>query len=113
MYEQETLYSSRDNFLAKLPIGGLTVTSVKENERSLSSGLKVFPNPVLGQQSVTLTFAPLSFDSEINLVNSLGQLIQTFALERGNSELQVEFDNLPKGAYFFTMYGSAVKVIKN
>jgi hypothetical protein len=113
VYEQETLYSSRDNFLAKLPIGGLTVTSVKENERSLGSGLKVFPNPVLGRQSVTLTFAPLSFDSEINLVNSLGQLIQTFALERGNSELQVEFDNLPKGAYFFTMYGSAVKVIKN
>ncbi|KGE86419.1 MAG: hypothetical protein ACE362_27310 [Phaeodactylibacter xiamenensis] len=87
MYKQETLYGSRDNFLAKLPIGGLTVTSVKENERSLSSGLKVFPNPVFGQQSVTLTFAPLSFDSEINLVNSLGQLIKTFALERGNSEL--------------------------
>lgn len=113
MYEQETLYGNRDNFLAKLPIDGLTVTSVKENEPSLDSGLTVFPNPVLGQQSVTLTFAPLSFDSEINLVNSLGQLVQTLALEKGNSELQVEFDNLPKGAYFFTMHGSAVKVIKN
>ncbi|NRA49195.1 MAG: T9SS type A sorting domain-containing protein, partial [Phaeodactylibacter sp.] len=113
VYKQEILYGSRDNFLAKLPIGGLTITSVKENDGSLSSGLKVFPNPIFGQQSVTLTFTPLSIDSEINLVNSLGQLLKTFALKRGNSELQVEFDNLPKGAYFFTMHGSAVQVIKN
>lgn len=77
----------------------ITITQLSASEFNLDD-VKIYPNPA--KNKINLSGLNVSENSQIALYNSLGQHI----LERnseGNSEIQLQLDELPSGLYFIKL----------
>lgn len=77
--------------------------------------LKIFPNPVSDEATVTYNLNQ-SQDVSIEIFNVLGENVKTLSSEEqtdGNHEIQIDFETLSNGFYFIKlMTAKAVKTVK-
>ena len=59
--------------------------------------LKVFPNPSSSQ--TTITFSPLKMEGELEVYNTLGQLVYTEKLAKGSFNTEINIENFKNGLY--------------
>ncbi len=80
----------------------LNVSSTTNLDASQAQ-LQVQPNPVLAQASIQLSLNTSFEQAEIQLINTMGQLVQQTdlgQLNQGNISLELERTSLPAGLYF-------------
>lgn len=87
-------------------IAGFTVsgtTSILEPVTNLLTS--AYPNPV--KDRLTVKYDGLDL---IDVLNVVGEKIQTIALDATESKVEIDFSNLPSGMYFYRTYKAGVLV---
>ncbi|MCD4834378.1 MAG: T9SS type A sorting domain-containing protein [Bacteroidales bacterium] len=80
-----------------------TITSVDEIiDNILSIDYIVYPNPVKEILSVKL-YKSLTYDININVYNSVGALVKSNKLAKGNYLLELDTNDLPSGVYYLRL----------
>lgn len=94
----DTLYATttQNALILKLPINNLLSTG---SEVQLASRVSVYPNPSNGQ----LIIEAVTAQSELNLYNNAGELVQSYPLKSGQTKLDLQ--DLPEGLYFYSIAG--------
>ncbi len=80
------------------------MNTATENIDNNTPSILVYPNPA--QESITLSYE-LAQDGEAELVNSLGQVLATHALQAGYHKTWFSVADMPNGAYFIRVSTSA------
>ena len=68
------------------------------------SNIKIFPNPMSNNQSLTIKHQGIEFE-KIQIIDILGKSID-FSLLASNDQSQISFNNISKGIYFISFFGT-------
>jgi plastocyanin len=80
-------------------IGGFTASTVGILEPATDLLTQVYPNPF--SDKLTVKFNGIE---KIEFVNILGEKVKTVTIDSQEGKLDIYFDNLPAGVYFFSTY---------
>ena len=92
-------YNFRCNIHPTSMTGTFTVTATGINESVAELATKVFPNPF--QEKVTVKYGSIDL---IEFYNVVGEKLKSIQLNNPDSRLDVDFEDLPAGMYFYRTY---------
>ena len=86
-------------------VGGFTVSTVGVLEPTTDLLTNFYPNPF--KDKITIKYNGIK---SIEVLNILGEKVKTIELAATESKMDVDFENLPAGIYFFRSYNETAIV---
>ena len=101
---------NKDTDVVELVLNYIDTTSSVVNKSLITSKLKIFPIPTTNQLTIELTDNQKGFAVEV--INSIGQVVDEFLLEQGDKVQNYNSEFLPDGVYYllFNEIGSQQKL---
>ncbi len=84
----------------KTDIGGYL--GVEEKKEVFISGISVYPNPTSDNLEFSFKYK-LNYYSELTIYNSIGQIINTYNIDKGVSSYKINTDNYQTGIYLYEL----------
>ena len=74
--------------------------------------ISVFPNPTVDKINVRLSDVESSEDSSWSIFNTLGQLVKSGEVEKGDLEFSINLTEQATGLYYLKMNGHSVPILR-